>query len=119
MVQENFWIRGQRCTNGTRKQKRSPSGARNPERTLRVPKLHYSETAESPVIPGRLNGPSMTFNVKLANGDLEIVDKLVEVQKDVRGNPPAEKPRVGELKTPVTRRQMPRFGVRRRRMRAR
>ena len=61
----------------------------------------------------------MTFNEELANGDLEVVDKLVEVQKDARGNPPAERPRVGALKTPVTRRQMPRVGVRRRRMRAR
>ena len=63
--------------------------------------------------------PSLTFNIELANGDLEVVDKLVEVQKDVRGNPPAESLRVGALKTPVTRRQMPRVGVRRRRMRAR
>ena len=52
----------------------------------------------------------VTFNVELANGDLEVVDKLVEVQKDVRGNPPAERPRVGALKTPVSRRQMPRVG---------
>lgn len=29
---------------------------------------------------------NLTFNVELANGDLEVVDKLVEVQKDVRGN---------------------------------
>ena len=26
----------------------------------------------------------MTFDVELANGDLEVVDKLVEVQKDVQ-----------------------------------
>ena len=101
MVQENFWIRGQRSPNGTRMQERSPSGARaepersrglrkehgtpkgrseagaeperspsgartehrtpkgarDSERTLGVPKLHYSETAESPIIPGRLNAP--------------------------------------------------------------
>ena len=61
----------------------------------------------------------VTFNVELVNGDLEVVDKLVEVQKEVQENPPAERPRVGALKTPVTRRQMPRVGVRRRRMRAR
>ena len=61
----------------------------------------------------------MTFNEELANGDLEVVDKLVEVQKDVRGNPLAERPQVGALKTPVARRQMPWVGVRRRRMRAR
>ena len=36
------------------------------------------------------------------------VDKFREVQKDALGNPPAERPRVGALKTPVTRRQMPR-----------
>ena len=62
---------------------------------------------------------NLSLNVELANGDLEVVDKLVEVQKEVRRNPPAERPRVGALKTPVTRRQMPRVGVRRRRMRAR
>ena len=26
----------------------------------------------------------LTFNVELANGDLEVVDKLVEVQKNVQ-----------------------------------
>ena len=42
---------------------RSPSGAEDPERTTglrkdaRVPKLHYSETAESPIISARLNDP--------------------------------------------------------------
>ena len=61
---------------------------------------------------------NLTFNVELANGDFEVVDKLVEIQRS-SGNPPAERPRVGALKTPVTRRQMPRVGVRRRRMRAR
>ena len=50
------------------------------------------------------NRQILTFNVELANEDLEIVDKLVEVQKDVRENPPAERPRVGAMKTPVTRR---------------
>ena len=76
-----------------------------------------SETLSSGCVSGSTN--KVTFNEELANGDLEVVDKLVEVQKDVRGNPPAERPRVGALKTPVTRRQMPRVGVRRRRMRAR
>ena len=50
-----------------RKQKRSASGARaehsTPERArdfesrLRMPKLYYSETTKSPIIPGRLNTP--------------------------------------------------------------
>ena len=31
----------------------------------------------------------LTFNEELANGDLEVLEKLVEVQKDARGNPPA------------------------------
>ena len=58
---------------------------------------------------------NLTFNVELANGDLEVVDKLVEVQKEVRRNPPAERPRVGALKTLVTRRQRGRGSARGRR----
>ena len=34
---------------------RTPKGARDSERTFGVPKLHYSETAKSPVVPGKLN----------------------------------------------------------------
>ena len=40
----------------------------------------------------------VTVEEELANGDPEAVDKLVEVQKDAQGNPPAERPRVGALK---------------------
>ena len=61
---------------------------------------------------------NLTFNVELVNGDLEIIDKLVEVQKEVRE--PAGREAAGQrTETPVTRRQMPRVGVRRRRKRAR
>ena len=66
----------------------------------------------------------MTFRVELVNRDLEVVDKLVQVQKKVRepagreaagrrmedaGNPPADAagrrtktPEAGALKTPVS-----------------
>ena len=61
----------------------------------------------------------LTFNVELVNGDLdEVVNKLGEVQKEVRE--PAGRKAVGRrTETPVTRRKMLRVGVRRRRERAR
>ena len=62
---------------------------------------------------------NLTFDVELLNGDLEVADKLVEVQKEVWGNQAAERRRVGALKTRVTRWQMLRVVVRRRRIRAR
>ena len=67
---------------------------------LRCP---LATTASWHVSPAGITGSSshaLTFNEELANGDLEVVDKLVEVQKDARGNPTAERPRVGALKTP-------------------
>ena len=62
---------------------------------------------------------NLTLNVELVNGDLEaVVGKLVEVQKEVRE--PAGREAAGRrTETPVTRRQMPRVCVRRRRERAR
>ena len=62
---------------------------------------------------------NLTCNVNLVNGDLEVVvDKLVETQKEIRE--PAGREAAGRrTETPVTRRQMPRVGVRRRRKRAR
>ena len=45
------------------------------------------------------------FHEEIANGDIEVVDKLVEVKKNGRKNSPIERSRVGALKTPVTRRQ--------------
>ena len=57
------------------------------------------------------------FYVDLVNGDLEVVDKLFEVQKEIRK--PAGREAAGRrTETPVTCRQMPRVGVRRRRKRA-
>ena len=47
----------ERSPSGARTEHRTPKGARDFERTPGVPKLHYSETAGSPVIPGRLNAP--------------------------------------------------------------
>ena len=47
----------ERSPSGARTQHRTPKGARDSEKTLKVPKLHYCETAESPVILGRLNAP--------------------------------------------------------------
>ena len=47
----------ERSPSGARTEHRTPKGARDSERTLGVPKLHYSENAESPVIPGRPNAP--------------------------------------------------------------
>ena len=49
--------------------------------------------------PRKNTADNLTFNVESANGDPEAVDKLVEVQKNAQGNPPAERPRVGALKT--------------------
>ena len=61
----------------------------------------------------------VTCNVELVNGDLEeVVDKLGGVQKEVR-EPAGPKAAGRRTETPVTRRQMPRVGVRRRRERAR
>ena len=40
---------------GARTEHRTPKRVRDSETTLGVLKLHYLETAESPVIPGRLN----------------------------------------------------------------
>ena len=62
--------------------------------------------------------PIVTFNVELVNGDLDaVVDKLGEVQKEVR-EPAGRKATGRRTETPVTRRQMPRVGVRRHRKRA-
>ena len=47
----------ERSPSGARTEHRTPKEARDFERTLGVPKLNYSETAESPVIPGRLKAP--------------------------------------------------------------
>ena len=61
----------------------------------------------------------MTFNVERVNGDLEeVVDKLGEVQKEIR-EPAGRKAAGRRTETPVTHRQMSRVGVRRRRERAR
>ena len=63
MVQENFWIRGQRSPNGTRKQERSPSGARaEPERSRGLRKEHGTPKGRSGsrnyIIPRPQNLPS-------------------------------------------------------------
>ena len=47
----------ERSPNGARTEHRTPKGARDFERTLGVPKQHYSETAGSPVISGSPNAP--------------------------------------------------------------
>ena len=112
------------CRSGApAKPERSPNGAQDPERSTGLRKdTRGPETTlfrDYRISRHSLETQCLTFNEELANEDLEVVDKLVEVQKDARGNPPAERPRVGALKTPVTRRQMPRVSVRRRRMRAR
>ena len=62
---------------------------------------------------------NLTFNVELVNGDFEaVLDKPVEVQKEVR-EPAGRKAAGRRTETPVTRRQMPRVGVRRRQEQAR
>ena len=55
----------ERSPSEARTEHRTPKGARNSERTLGIPKQHYSETAESPAIPGRINAPQAV--VRLAD----------------------------------------------------
>ena len=62
----------------------------------------------------RKTAHNITFNVEPVNGDLEaVVDKLGEVQKEVR-EPAGRKAADQRTETAVTRRQMPRVDIQRR-----